>query len=137
MILIIFITIFITHHVVEMPPIGELVRLLKGVMSKWKRLALFLEVNTDAIIPGDRQCCDCMTDMITEWMNRKKNKATIGAVVQALQHLGNNKLAREIEQGINIQLLEHIISSFLCSLPRGYYMKVVLKTYSGIIVNYV
>ena len=94
-------------------------------MPKWKTLALYLEVNTGAAIPEDLQCSECMTEMITEWANRKGKEATIGAVVQALRDLGNNRLAGEIVEeftGINIQLLEHIISSFLCS--RGYYMRV-------------
>ena len=102
--------------------IGDLMILLKDVMPEWKTLAIYLKVKTGATIPKDLQCRECMAEMITHWMKVKGDKATIGAILKAVRDLDNNRLAGEIEEkfiGINIQLLEHIISSFLCR----YYMK--------------
>ena len=84
--------------------LGELMKLLNDIVADWWNLAIQLDVDArkiDQSIP----CNVCMDEMIKRWLQTTKEKATIAAIIKALESptIENNRLAHRIRMDPEIR----------------------------------
>lgn len=84
--------------------LGELMELLDDIKANWWELAIQLDVNgrkIAQIISGNV----CMDEMIKIWLETTIEKATIAAIIKALESpaIGNNRLADKIRKNPEIR----------------------------------
>ena len=82
----------------------ELMTMLHDVQSQWHQLGTFLKVNVQNIDRSTR-CNTLMTEMLKKWIRTKGKKATIKAIVDALESpiIANNRLAGIIKNSKEVK----------------------------------
>lgn len=84
--------------------LGELMELLDDIKPDWWQLAIQLDVNGRKIAQITSGNV-CMEQMIRIWLETTKEKATIAAIIKALESrtIGNCKLADKIRTNPKIR----------------------------------
>ena len=84
------------------PPLKDLLKELKSVASKWENLGIMLGIDSgilDNIVANNPKNCDnCLREMLKVWLKQVDPPPRWQAVVEALEVLGEPKLASELRQ---------------------------------------
>ena len=78
--------------------IAKLSTLLKDVVPDWYMFGQSLEISTSELkaLREEKGSDQCFSQMIDEWMEGEH--ATFETLIEALEHVGNGRLAREVKE---------------------------------------
>ena len=78
--------------------IAKLSTLLKDVVPDWYMFGQSLEIPTSDLkaLRDEKGSDECFSQMMDEWMEGEH--ATFETLIEALEHVGNGRLAREVKE---------------------------------------
>ena len=84
------------------PSLKDLLKELKQVASKWENIGVMLGIDSGVLdnIDADnpKSCENCLREMLKVWLKQLAPAPSWQAVVEALDVLGEPKLAQELKQ---------------------------------------
>ena len=90
-----------TGHQLGPPALKDLLKELNKVASKWENLGIMLGIDSgklDTVKADHARSCDCVKLMFKIWLKTVDPTPTWSALAEALEVLGEPKLAKELTQ---------------------------------------